>query len=125
MNQEIELASKEYLQSLIEYLELCHERQGKIGRPNKESLTKWKKLRHLIDKKNMKLRSLIKKDIIDRLGEPKRKEPTTNKLNENQVREIRKKFENGVTNKELSIEYKVSKSTIHEIVHRFTWKHVK
>ena len=46
------------------------------------------------------------------------------KLNETIVKNIRKDFKNGLTQKKISIKYKVPWSTVHNIVTYQTWKHV-
>ena len=46
------------------------------------------------------------------------------KLNEDTVREIRRRHENGEQQKTLAGEYAVSTTVIWNIVHRHTWKHV-
>lgn len=46
------------------------------------------------------------------------------KLTEDLVLEIRKKSSEGITHKQLSIEYNVAESTISGIVSRIRWKHI-
>lgn len=46
------------------------------------------------------------------------------KLTETQVREIRRLYSEGTTQKELANRFKVGWSTIHNIVHNLTWKHL-
>ena len=46
------------------------------------------------------------------------------KLTENDVREIRRRYESGETQISLASEYKVSQSTIRDVMHRRSWKHV-
>ena len=45
-------------------------------------------------------------------------------LTEEQVIEIRKQYKNGATQKDLSVQYGVGWSTIHNIVFNLTWKHL-
>lgn len=45
-------------------------------------------------------------------------------LTDEKVIEIRRLYKNGATQKELSIEYNVGWSTIHNIVFNLTWKHL-
>ena len=47
------------------------------------------------------------------------------KLNESMVRNLREKYDNGYTIRELHRMYGVPESTIGNIVHRKTWPHVK
>lgn len=45
-------------------------------------------------------------------------------LTEEKVIEIRKQYKNGATQKDLSVQYGVGWSTIHNIVFNLTWKHL-
>ena len=46
------------------------------------------------------------------------------KVTEEDVREIRRLVDTGVTYREISGRYGINQSTIHAIVHRRTWKHI-
>lgn len=46
------------------------------------------------------------------------------KLNDEIVKEIRKDFDSGITQKKISVKYNVPWSTVHNIVTYQTWKHV-
>lgn len=46
------------------------------------------------------------------------------KLNEDDVREIRKRHKEGETQKKLAKEYNISPATVWSVVTRYTWKHV-
>jgi hypothetical protein len=44
------------------------------------------------------------------------------KLTENMVRRLRQEYASGVTQKELSVKYNISWSTVHNVVNYLTWK---
>jgi len=46
------------------------------------------------------------------------------KLNDDLVRIIRERYENGATQKGMAREYGVGKTTIYNIIHRNKWKHI-
>lgn len=48
----------------------------------------------------------------------------TSKLNESEVKQIKRLFSKGLTNHDISLKYKVSKSTIGRIKNGQSWKHV-
>lgn len=62
--------------------------------------------------------------IGNRTDIPKIK-PNKKVLNENQVREIKIKFKKGARIRRISEEYGISETTIADIKHNRTWKHVK
>ena len=49
----------------------------------------------------------------------------TAKLNEEQVKEIKKMIENGLTSRAVGLQYGVSKTTVLRIVNGKNWKHVE
>lgn len=53
------------------------------------------------------------------------KKPTKTKLNEDDVREIRRLYNSGVFTSELSNKFGVNKASIGKVVNWVTWKHVK
>ncbi len=59
------------------------------------------------------------------LGTLKGSEIGNSKLNESDVLEIRKLYQEGISRKELTIKFKISLKTIFNIIHNNTWKHVK
>lgn len=64
-------------------------------------------------------------DEVKKNRQSKGEKHPISKMKERDVREIRKKYADGVTQTRLSKDYGVHLMTIFHIVHNLTWKHVK
>lgn len=68
-----------------------------------------------------KHRSDETKELLRKINQ---ENPPSAKLTPDDVREIRRKSSEGISTKDLSIEYKVSYVCICNIIHRRRWKHI-